>query len=333
MCALFLFGGQGLVGGGNGRPLLPQAPPPRHRLTYDIAKQTRTSLLCRPLKNYAIIFLTISHIFFFLYLFGAKQGKVNRYFQDPFLPVSSTTMRLQMSNKTGFVFPPMIFGHVHIIKSAGSEINGILADRFERVCGHKGYSFDAVNYQGQKKNAIYHDRRRVPLPIMDEIGYHNCDWVSFEAPKHVWGILVNEVAPWPLELHLPCRDPIEHLMSQCNYLKRTFDCTNINITREIGRCILCADRFGDSLGLHKDITLKCFNPLPIEPYLDYMAQFLQPRRISKPYSHRISNIPRNKSSECIWNSQKKQEVLNIMMKMPYYRFCNSCIGGKDDLLA
>jgi hypothetical protein len=113
------------------------------------------------------------------------------------------------------------------------------------------------------------------LSIMNEIGYHNCDWVSFEAPKHLWGGLVDELAPWPLELHVPCRDPIDHLMSQCNYLMRTFDCTNVNITRQVERCILDPNRYGDSLGLHKNITLKCFNPIPIEPYLDYMTQFLR----------------------------------------------------------
>jgi len=242
-----------------------------------------------------------------------------------------------MSNKTGFAFPPMIFGHVHMVKTAGSEINGVFAQRFERICGHKGYSFDATKFnQRQKKpkdTISEYDRGQVPLRIMNEIGYHNCDWVSFEAPKHLWGELVDELAPWPLELHLPCRDPIDHLMSQCNYLMRTFDCKNVNITRQVERCILETNSYGDSLGLHKNITLKCFNPIPIEPYLDYMTQFLQPRRIIEPYIHRDFNRPRNKTNECIWNSPKKQEVLNIMMKMPYYRFCNSCIGGKDDLLA
>ncbi len=32
-----------------------------------------------------------------------------------------------MSHKTGFAFPPMIFGHIHMIKTAGTEINGVFA--------------------------------------------------------------------------------------------------------------------------------------------------------------------------------------------------------------
>ena len=31
-----------------------------------------------------------------------------------------------------------------------------------------------------------------------------------------------------LELHIPCRDPIEHLMSLCNHKKRTFTCYDYN---------------------------------------------------------------------------------------------------------
>jgi hypothetical protein len=92
------------------------------------AKHTGTSMFRHPLNNYVIFFLMIySHIYLFIYLFGAQQGKVNSYFQDLSFPVSSTTTRLRMSNKTGFAFPPMIFGHVHMVKTAGTEINGVFA--------------------------------------------------------------------------------------------------------------------------------------------------------------------------------------------------------------
>lgn len=38
----------------------------------------------------------------------------------------------------GFVHNDKIFGHIHMAKTAGTELNGILAARYERVCGHKG---------------------------------------------------------------------------------------------------------------------------------------------------------------------------------------------------
>ena len=34
------------------------------------------------------------------------------------------------------------YGHIHMAKTAGTTLNSMLALNFERVCGHKGYSFD-----------------------------------------------------------------------------------------------------------------------------------------------------------------------------------------------
>ena len=40
--------------------------------------------------------------------------------------------------------PSIIYGHVHMAKTAGTEINGMLSMRYERICGTKGYSYDAT---------------------------------------------------------------------------------------------------------------------------------------------------------------------------------------------
>lgn len=114
--------------------------------------------------------------------------------------------------------PVKIYGHVHMPKTAGANLNAVIAARFERVCGHKGYSFDAHqanmryaetaraynsssgdNKAGKQEldtgplvvdsyTALYrlHNRHRVPRTIMDEIGYENCDWISHEAEADVW---------------------------------------------------------------------------------------------------------------------------------------------------
>lgn len=261
--------------------------------------------------------------------------------------------------QAGFTFPPMIFGHIHMAKTAGTEINGELAQRFERVCGQKGYSYDSISFNQRagkdmdkaggdrgwrqtlstadliSKSFKNYNQGRVPMRVMNEIGYHDCDWISVESDADVWHKLVAVTAEWPMELHTPCREPISHLMSQCNYRKLTFKCTDSNLTREVERCMVFPNRFKDSLDFHANITLKCFNPIPIEPYLDFIGKFLQPRRVCGQYVHRETNRPRNKTRECIWNSPEsvKQEVLKIMMKMPFYRFCDRCMGSKDDLLA
>ncbi len=52
--------------------------------------------------------------------------------------ISSSPSKIIRSNVTGYIPYEKIFGHVHIAKSAGTEINGELAAHYERVCGHKG---------------------------------------------------------------------------------------------------------------------------------------------------------------------------------------------------
>ena len=51
-----------------------------------------------------------------------------------------------------------IFGHLHYAKTAGTEINGLLAAKYERVCGHKGYNYDA--YQFNTREAERRKRKR-----------------------------------------------------------------------------------------------------------------------------------------------------------------------------
>lgn len=49
----------------------------------------------------------------------------------------------------GYIPSTVLFGHVHMAKTGGTSLNGILANRFERVCGHKGSSYDA--YQSNER--------------------------------------------------------------------------------------------------------------------------------------------------------------------------------------
>lgn len=44
----------------------------------------------------------------------------------------------------------VVYGHVRMTKTAGTEINAELALRAERVCGNKGYSLNA--YQENRIN-------------------------------------------------------------------------------------------------------------------------------------------------------------------------------------
>jgi len=244
-----------------------------------------------------------------------------------------------------------IFGHVHISKTAGTTLNGELAARFERVCGHKGYSYDAFQANLREKsrsNGTKDDendfislvnpgfnRLRVPPEVMDEIGYEGCDYVSNEIDWHFWP---DTFQNWdvPMELHIPCRDPVSHLMSMCNYKNQKFNCSSQDIFREIDRCIMDMDRFSAKLiDSYTNIRAKCFDSKSVEKYLDYMSGHLQRKRKEADYIYRATNKPRDRESECLWKDNVVLEKAKkyLLSKYEYYQYCSSCIGSKHDMLS
>ena len=273
------------------------------------------------------------------------------------------------SDTVGYVRNPKIFGHLHYAKTAGTEINGELAAHFERVCGHKGSSHDAyqfhVRYQRQQEvtpNANHHNnsntnkegsstkfiseamtaqdsiaekypsfnRGRVPEKILWERGFEDCDWISIESGWEMWAQILPD---YPIELHVPCRDPIEHLMSQCNQKGKAFDCNSSNLQKEVYGCLVGWIRFDNGLQHDTHLSLKCFDPVPIHPYLDYIGQFLERKRIENDYISRATNPTRNKTTECIWKrTDLHRPVRHLLRRLDYYRFCDKCVGSEDDLL-
>lgn len=174
---------------------------------------------------------------------------------------------------------------------------------------------------------------RVPSNVMNEIGYENCDYVSHETGWQFWP---DTFQNWdvPIELHIPCRDPIGHLMSMCNYRRITFNCSR-EIIPEVNRCLLQMDRFSmDLVDSYTNIHAKCFPSNAINEYLDYMDGRLQRRKKEVEYLFRATNKPRTPESECIWNDKVVFENAKkyLLSKFDYYQYCDSCIGSKDDLL-
>lgn len=66
------------------------------------------------------------------------------------------------------------------INTGGTSINGILANKFERVCGNKGFSYDAYQDNERARGVLLEEGRVKPGPIgsrshvgmgtMDEMG-------------------------------------------------------------------------------------------------------------------------------------------------------------------
>ena len=241
-----------------------------------------------------------------------------------------------------------VVGHVHMAKTAGTSLNGLLASRYERVCGNKGYSYDSYGANLRMAASDGHPlkvedsissqfhkygRERVPHKVMYEIGFEDCDFISIEIGWSFWRQF--EDWPLPLELHVPCRDPLEHLMSQCNHQERTFNCVNAlrspeSLAWEVKRCSLFLDRFAwDLLGLN-NTRVKCYDfSDQFSRYLAHMDKVLQKKRIPAKFIRWETNRPRNVSNECVWSADRglKNDVVTYLRdNYDYYGFCDACLN-------
>jgi len=253
----------------------------------------------------------------------------------------------------GYFQPPsVVFGHVHMPKTAGTTLNGNLSLHFERVCGHKGYSYDAyqVNKRSKKKSGNQGDsignsfdgysRARVPGSILEEIGYEDCDWISVEDSWTFW----KQFESWdlPLELHVPCRPSIDHLLSQCNHhedqgnvKRRTFFCEG-DVANETSKCLIGMDRFSSKLLSLRNVNVKCFDwQFGFNgQYSEFITRKgLQKKRRTAEFHVRSTNEPRRKYEECLWGNSSNRKLVEayLISNYEYYKFCDKCMGSKDDL--
>jgi hypothetical protein len=118
-----------------------------------------------------------------------------------------------------------------------------------------------------------------------------------------------------LELHVPCRDPLEHLMSMCNMHRRSFDCEASNLEHEF---LLCANRewqncFSIEMLNLSYTSVKRFNPISVEPYIEHISTLLQRRRVTHDYKYKSMKRNRPRSIhrmhlEQHWRSRKSLAI-------------------------
>lgn len=171
---------------------------------------------------------------------------------------------------------------------------------------------------------------------MDEIGYENCDYISLEVGWQAWAQRF-EGWPFPVELHVPCREPLSHLMSRCNYRHHKFICSmdNDKLLNQIQQCGLGV-RFHSNL-VGQFPGSKCFDYDAIDEYVEFMASKLRERRWQADYVPRKTNQDRNKSAECIWDkahAEVRAKVEMLLRTRPeghLIAFCAACMGSENEL--
>ena len=155
-------------------------------------------------------------------------------------------------------------------------------------------------------------------------------------------------------MHIPCREPLAHLMSQINMNKgheTFFDCTLEGdalveqVRHNVGVSRFRTEWYQHMPNDNNNITMRCFDPMPPQRYVDWMGRQsittgtgggggLQHKRVQNEYVHRSSNSPRDKKHECIWSQplEYQQRVRDIMAQVaPYYAYCRNCMGTESEL--
>ena len=203
-----------------------------------------------------------------------------------------------------------LIGHVHMAKTAGTTINGILALNFHNVCGHKGYSLTYSAYQKKSKGSPPIGEGRVMPGEMNHRGFEDCDWISHEINWQFWLTL-----PRPLELHVPCRDISEHLLSIANHQNLQFNC-QADGRSEFNRVVsgFNFDRYDDKLVNTEGINAYCFDP---NNYVPYMSTRLRPKRKLTKYVHRHNN--KKRTLACL-----PPGLIEAALEHPYYKYCSNC---------
>ena len=243
-----------------------------------------------------------------------------------------------------------IYGHVHVAKSGGTSLVYQLAVAYNKVCSNKSNSKDIVMKNLDKYDSPNWSRQF--KKVLDQ-----CDYISAEYQIDFW---LDTQWSKPLELHVPCKDPIELLMSNCYFPAKRhvgFDCSPEHVTEEalghqIDECLKGGKRLRFEKGLYEtasshNITLKCFNyKKEFTDYIEYMDERLEhnPSKeglvgfkngklvdYPKPSSHTLRNI----SSECIWKDwDLKERVKGYLLEHYFYfRYCAECLNSSDDLFS
>lgn len=219
---------------------------------------------------------------------------------------------------------PPVFGHVHIAKTGGSSLNRVLAREFHGVCGHKGYSYDQpLNDVIRSANSTRYPEYgpdRVHPAVMRERGFHNCALISLEESWRAWAFLPSLFKTSVKVMLLPCRNPIDHVLSMCNHKGLPTSILQRNCSR-ITECFIELNRFDTRMARFFDLVFlfHYLNISVVEKFVGaHMTKRSFPLEITQAYS---TNIPRQKHNENLYACQST--IGDILTRIKYFKICDS----------
>ena len=227
-----------------------------------------------------------------------------------------------------------VFFHVHLAKTAGSSLNRVIARRYYGVCGHKGYSFSQTlngTVRWTLGDAGY-NLDRVHPQWMSDWGYHNCALISHEIAHSALSKIAQKdfFEDVSKTLIIPCRDPIDHLLSQCNHKGRNFTAIASNATNcavVFNSCRLFWDRYDNAM-LDNFDSIVLFKYDEFDELLRRLDGSLPRRAVPlKTDGYYRTNKDRERVNEhtsenCSWEALKE----GLTHLWSYYTLCDKYLG-------
>jgi len=233
------------------------------------------------------------------------------------------------------------FHHIHIAKTAGTTMNKRLARRYYGVCGNKFTScIEPLEHPKDDRAPEFgygdQEHKDWSFDSMAKIGFHDCTLVSHERDWKAWG---EQVLP-DHKFHanatkvmlLPCRDPLEHFFSQCNYNHHNATKIFANVTsceEGINECgLVFPNRFNikmiqswDKVVLFKHSAIDSVfslldNHIPVRKFLLESKFDPSTNAKRKPENEKLSKI-----------CSKEKLVEALRKKWGYYNFCDKLRGS------
>ena len=232
------------------------------------------------------------------------------------------------------------FHHIHIAKTAGSTMNKRLARRYYGVCGNK-YTSCIEPLEHERNDHAPEFGRNSWHPewsfhSMVSKGFHDCTLVSHERNWDAW---LKDVLP-DHKFHanatkvmlLPCRNPLEHFFSQCNYNKRNATKIFANVTsceEGIDKCGLVQQgRFNRKIIQSWDKVV-LFKYSAFDSLFSLLDNHIPSRKFLLDSKFDPStNADRKPENEKLTETCSKEIVVQALKKKwSYYSFCDKLRGN------